>query len=399
MNGEPLEVVLFLPQMRMTIDAIVERAVAAEEAGFTGIAFMDHLAPPMADDQPMYEAMTLAAWVAAHTQQLKVATWSCATPSATRRSWPARRSPSTMRRAAASNWASGGARCPRSCHRFGVTSAPAGERVERLGETLDVLRGAVDRRAGRPTPAARPAGRGGPAAHAPRLHPDRHRGRRAHGRSPSSRRHADWWNLPVHLIGRLDELRDQAGSARASIQQVICFVVDEERRAEVESTAERRFGAMGPMLKGDPDHLRAELAAIHQRGVERVYLWFSDFAEPATLQAFGAAGARSPALSRHWVGTGAPRIRVRPVAVGAGRSHGLPDRHRRRRHVHRLRAAAARTDRFVLEKAPTTPADQSRRRARRHRAAGQRRGARRVAELAGADHARSCTARPPATTR
>src|SRR3954466_11432023 len=57
---------LFLPQMRMTHDAIVERARAAEAAGFTGVAFMDHLAPPMADDQDMWEAMSIAGWGLAH---------------------------------------------------------------------------------------------------------------------------------------------------------------------------------------------------------------------------------------------------------------------------------------------------------------------------------------------
>ena len=36
---------LYLPQMRLAVDAIAERAVAAEAAGFEGIAFMDHLAP------------------------------------------------------------------------------------------------------------------------------------------------------------------------------------------------------------------------------------------------------------------------------------------------------------------------------------------------------------------
>ena len=39
---------LFLPQMRMSHDAIVERARAAEAVGFEGVAFMDHLAPPLA---------------------------------------------------------------------------------------------------------------------------------------------------------------------------------------------------------------------------------------------------------------------------------------------------------------------------------------------------------------
>ena len=61
---------LFLPQMRMAHVAIVERAVAAEAAGFEGIAFMDHLAPPLADDQDMWEATAIAGWVLAHTTTL-----------------------------------------------------------------------------------------------------------------------------------------------------------------------------------------------------------------------------------------------------------------------------------------------------------------------------------------
>jgi alkanesulfonate monooxygenase SsuD/methylene tetrahydromethanopterin reductase-like flavin-dependent oxidoreductase (luciferase family) len=230
--------------------------------------------------------LTLAAWVAARTQRLKVGNLVLC---------DAFRHPAILARQAVTlDHASGGrfelglgwGSVPEELLRFGVTSAPAGERVERMGETLDVIEalwtGEPVTYAGRHVQLHGAVQQPTPLTSIPIV---------IGGAGPRTlalvRRHADWWNLPVHLIGRLDELRDQAGSARASIQQVICFVVDEARRAEVESTAERRFGAMGPMLKGDPDHLRAELTALHQRGVERVYLWFSDFAEPATLEAFG----------------------------------------------------------------------------------------------------------------
>src|SRR2546423_5927248 len=63
---------LFLPQLRLTMEAIVERAQAAEAAGFGGIAFMDHLAPPGAEDRPTFDAMAVASWVAAKTARLKV---------------------------------------------------------------------------------------------------------------------------------------------------------------------------------------------------------------------------------------------------------------------------------------------------------------------------------------
>ncbi len=52
----PIEVHLFLPQMRMSLEAMVGKAQAAEAAGFGGVALMDHLAPPMAEQQPMWDA-------------------------------------------------------------------------------------------------------------------------------------------------------------------------------------------------------------------------------------------------------------------------------------------------------------------------------------------------------
>jgi alkanesulfonate monooxygenase SsuD/methylene tetrahydromethanopterin reductase-like flavin-dependent oxidoreductase (luciferase family) len=45
-SAAPPEFWLYLPQMRMSFDTITERARAAEQAGFDGIALMDHLAPP-----------------------------------------------------------------------------------------------------------------------------------------------------------------------------------------------------------------------------------------------------------------------------------------------------------------------------------------------------------------
>ena len=67
-----MEFNLFLPQMRLSFDQLVERARAAEAAGFVGITGMDHLVPPMADDQPMFEAIVTTTWLAAHTERLRV---------------------------------------------------------------------------------------------------------------------------------------------------------------------------------------------------------------------------------------------------------------------------------------------------------------------------------------
>ena len=40
--------------------------------GFIGITGMDHLAPPLAESQPMYEAIVTNMWLAAHTERLRV---------------------------------------------------------------------------------------------------------------------------------------------------------------------------------------------------------------------------------------------------------------------------------------------------------------------------------------
>ncbi len=68
----PLEFWLYLPQMRMSMEQMVQRASAAERAGFAGIAGMDHMAPPGAEGAPMFEAMITNAWLAARTERLRI---------------------------------------------------------------------------------------------------------------------------------------------------------------------------------------------------------------------------------------------------------------------------------------------------------------------------------------
>ena len=67
-----MEFFLFMPQMRLTMVELVEKAKTAEAAGFAGFTGMDHLAPPLATEQPMYEAMVTTTWIASHTELLRV---------------------------------------------------------------------------------------------------------------------------------------------------------------------------------------------------------------------------------------------------------------------------------------------------------------------------------------
>lgn len=280
-----MEFSLFLPQMRLSFDDLVARAQAAEAAGFAGIAGMDHLVPPLAEDKPMYEAFVVNTWLAARTERLTIGSLVLC---------DAFRHPAVLARQAVSlDHASGGrfelgigwGSVADEFSVFGVGPAEPKARVQRLRETLEVLRAlwageTVDHdgefhqlQGARQEP--RPLGR------IPIV---------IGGSGPKTlalvREFADWWNGDVRTIARLDELREQVGDARVSLQQVVALVPDGADRAEVELLTRRRFGHSSPVI-GTAAELVDHFGGLADRGVERVYAWFADFAATDTLMAFG----------------------------------------------------------------------------------------------------------------
>ncbi len=279
---------LFLPQMRMSLDAIVERAQVAEAAGFEGIALMDHLAPPLATQHDMWEAMAAATWLLARTDTLVVGHLVLC---------DALRHPAVLARQAATlDHASGGrfelgigwGSVPDELDTFGVEMAPPRERVARLGETLEVVRALwtgepvtydgtffqLRDAQQRPTPTGRiPIVVGGVGKRTLAL----------------VRTHADWWNVPMHEIDRLDDRKELAGDARVSVQTMVALVPSESEREAVTATVARRFGTVGmgrSVVVGTADELADHFAKLGARGVERHYVWFADFAPPETLRGF-----------------------------------------------------------------------------------------------------------------
>src|SRR5262249_9624243 len=99
------------------------------------------------------------------------------------------------------------------------------------------------------------------------------------------RKYADWWNVPLNQLDRLDARRADAGTARVSVQQMIALVPSEPERTEVTAMAQRRFRRVHPVVGTGPE-LAEHFTAMHARGVERFYIWFADFAPVTTLQAF-----------------------------------------------------------------------------------------------------------------
>lgn len=279
-----MEFYLFLPQMRMGLPELVDRARAAEGAGFAGITGMDHLAPPMAESHPMYEAMVTNTWLAAHTRSLRIGTLVMC---------DALRHPAVLAREAVTlDHASGGrfdlglgwGSVSSEFSTFGIEPREPKQRVGRMAETLEIIKAlwageTVDYagefftlKGARQAPA--PSGRipiviGGAGPRTMEL----------------VAAHADWWNLHAGVLDRLEPMRDRAGDARVSLQVQVAYVHDEATRNDTVELARRRFGPLP--VAGSGEQLVDYFANLADQGIERAYVWFCDFAAVPTLAAFG----------------------------------------------------------------------------------------------------------------
>lgn len=276
-----VEFFLFIPQIRFPMADIVERARTAESVGFDGVAFIDHLVAPGAEQQPLWEAMTVASWVAARTNRLRVGHLVLC---------DAFRHPAVLAKQAVTLQEASGGRfelglgsgsIPAELIRFDITRARAAERRERLERTLASLRvywGATAQ-AQVPQPATPiPLVLGGTGAKTLEL----------------VREYATWWNLPATELGRLPDLLPSIGSAGASIQQMIGFVGAGRSAEEVRAVSARRFGYLWDGLRcGDAEDLVEHFRGLARLGVGRFYVWFADFAPPTTLAEFGDSVVRA----------------------------------------------------------------------------------------------------------
>ncbi|CAI7974959.1 MULTISPECIES: LLM class flavin-dependent oxidoreductase [unclassified Parafrankia] len=278
---------LFLPQLRMDFPRLLDRVRAAEAAGFDGVAFMDHLAPPGLPAGDSFDAMTTATAALAATSRLRVGHLVlCASF----------RHPAVLAKEAVSlDHLSGGrfelglgwGSTPAELERFGLPVEDNPTRAARLAEYLEVL-GALFG--------------GEEVTHEGRFftlrgalqHPVPVNGRiplllGGAGRKltmPMVARHADWWNCPTYGLRDLAELRPLAGGARLSTQHPVGFAASGAELDDVTAVARKRFGNWGGLVVGTPDTLAEHFGELAALGVERFYLQFTDFATPETIEAF-----------------------------------------------------------------------------------------------------------------
>ena len=270
---------LFLPQVRLSVADIAERARYAEDSGFDGIAFIDHLEAPGLPGESIWEAMGIATWVAAKTQRLRIGHLVLC---------DAFRHPAVLAKQAVTlSDASGGrfelglgsGSWPAEFTRFDVGQQDPVARVEQLGRHLALIR--------------QYWGDGGEDADTAQLP------KRTYpiplvlgGSGPRMmelvRSHADWWNLQANHLDRLPKLASAAGTARVSIQQMVGFARSGSDPDKVREVSTRRFGNLGPgLVCGDADELVAHFHGLAAQRVERFYVWFADFAAPDSLTEFG----------------------------------------------------------------------------------------------------------------
>ncbi|BBX19077.1 LLM class flavin-dependent oxidoreductase [Mycolicibacterium duvalii] len=270
---------LYLPQSRMGVDDLVQRARAAEASGFDGVAFLDHVETPMAPDMPIWEAMTVATWVAAHTERLRIG--HLVLCDAFRRPALLAKQAVTLAEASGGRFelGLGAGSMPDELAKFEFGTASAVQRVEALGTTLAKIKRYWGQTEG-PEPVQVPT----PSHPIPVL---------LAGTGPRMLKlvaeHADWWNLPATKVNELARYLPAIGAARPSVQQMVAFVRAGDDRDAVIDKGRRRFGHLGPgFVGGGADELLAYFAGLEQAGAQRFYVWFADFAAVESIEEFGA---------------------------------------------------------------------------------------------------------------
>lgn len=265
---------LFLPQVRLPVADIVERARHAEASGFDGMAFIDHLEAPGLPDENIWEAMAVATWVAAKTERLRIGHLVLC---------DAFRHPAVLAKQAATLSAAsdgrfelglGSGSWPAEFTKFDVGQQDPIARVEQLERHLELIKqywGSEDGQHPRPAHPI-PVILGGTGRRTMEL----------------VRRYADWWNVPANHIDRLPRLASTAGSARVSVQQMVGFVREGADPDAVREVSTRRFGNLGSgLVCGNAEELIENFQGLAAHGVERFYVWFADFAAPESLHEFG----------------------------------------------------------------------------------------------------------------
>lgn len=301
-----MEVGIYVPQVALSFEEVRHRAERCEQLGIRSLWLYDHLYGPGLPRRPSLEAWTLATALLACTRTLRVGHLVLCNQF---------RHPALLAKMAATLDIVSGGRLDLGLGsgsyeaehvEAGLPWGTAGERAERLAETLEILTrafagDAVD------FEGAHYSVRGLPTLPRPvqQPRPPIVVGGAGERRTlPLVARYADVWNVPTYALGELDRkveaLRDQCeqigrdpASIRLSVEAVLALAPDEASLPSVREVAERRFGDPGfglhdGGLVGTAPVIVECLHGLRERGFDHVVLVTHDRASDETLELLAA---------------------------------------------------------------------------------------------------------------
>jgi alkanesulfonate monooxygenase SsuD/methylene tetrahydromethanopterin reductase-like flavin-dependent oxidoreductase (luciferase family) len=282
---------IYLPQLAFSPDQLLHRAELCEELGFTSLWLMDHLYPPELPALPSLEGWTLASWLLARTERLRLGHLVLSNTF---------RHPVVLAKMATSLDVLSGGRLD-----FGLGSGSYGPEHVAAGipfpslaarsAELDAALATVRAMFAGEGPVANlpgPVQPGGPPIHIGGAN-ERHT-------LPIVARHADVWNCPASAVDVYDrkwatleslcraEGRDPA-DLRVSQQAVLVLAKSDGAVADAITIAERRYGGPGWGLHaggfiGTPDQVIRAIERHVARGVSLFVFATWDRAGPDTLR-------------------------------------------------------------------------------------------------------------------
>lgn len=278
---------IYIPQLAMSFDEMVERALGCERLGYESMWLYDHFYGPGLPDVPSFEAWTLATALLSRTTRLRVGHLVLCNNF---------RHPALLAKMATTldvisngrlDLGIGSGSVEEEHHQVGLPWGSPKERSERLGEALEILtrmfRSPRTTYVGAhysltdlpnlPAPVQQP----GPPVHVGGAGP--------RFTLPLVAKYADVWNVPTYALDRIDELSgtlaaecDRIGrdpqTIRRSIQAVL-VVAPAKQLDDATAVARRRFGS--PAFGLDEGGFVGTSAHVTDRVGQLVEKGFSSF--------------------------------------------------------------------------------------------------------------------------
>jgi alkanesulfonate monooxygenase SsuD/methylene tetrahydromethanopterin reductase-like flavin-dependent oxidoreductase (luciferase family) len=300
--GQPVEVGIYLPQVAFGRDAILDRAVVADDLGIHSLWVYDHFYSPGLPAMDSFEGWTLASYILARTQRLRVGHLVlCANF----------RHPALLAKMATTldvlsqgrlEIGLGSGSVELEHQQAGLPWGSGAERAERLEETLEIVSQMLTQEVtsfegrhfrvsdlpNRPGPIQRPR----PPIHVGGVGPRR--------TLPLVARYADVWSIPTYGLADweasqvlLDTECERIGRDRAAIRRsheaVLVLVPDESLVEEAREKALRRYPGAGWGVNeagyvGTPAMVIERMAAAVEKGISMFIFFAHDRGEPETLE-------------------------------------------------------------------------------------------------------------------